>query len=176
MKITITEGLSRIKMWNKRIIDTMAELQQHAPILTAAGLTAEQVNQKTNQIRDFQYNVARMRCAIAEVNQANYITVSGRRNTIAEWIVFKREHLSEELAMLRAVLAAQTRAEQQREQALQRMREAVGAEGKAELPELKFGLQPAQVREDILNLQKVEDELDERLSLANATLYVEMVE
>jgi len=37
-------------------------------------------------------------------------------------------------------------------------------------------LQPAQVREDILNLQKVEDELDERLSLANATLYVEMVE
>jgi hypothetical protein len=175
-KMTITEALAEIKTIGKRIekkqefvMSNLLRQEQYKDPLAAEGGQVAAVASERQAIKDLQERVVRIRRAIDEANAATTVTVGESANTIADWLVWKREVAPVKERLLGKMVdhIARIRAEATKKGL------AVAQPGESTRPQdVVVNLNEKALADEIEGLQNTLGTLDGQLSLKNATVLV----
>lgn len=204
-EITITEALSEVvttlgkeRGGGKSIQGRVpSKIQQLVPYLSRpanvvdplekGGGSEKYVTEEIQSIRDLLQKVLHIRQAIATVNNTTKLEIEGVTRTVQEWIVWKREVVPHEMALLGALLkvvrdARSLRARLERvskdaeRESVTRARGGQVASMAQPVPEVaeKLHFDEMELQQDIDRLNKIIGKLDGQLSLLNATTKVKL--
>lgn len=178
-RLTITEALADIKTINARLAthwdfvsNRLARPAQVKDPLEKDGTTTDAaVRQHRQAARDLRTRIVKLRSAIAQVNQAELLTIDGLTRSIADWIVWRREvapgaknelnQLSKSIDQLRA--QARSKGGNLKDQS-------------NEPADIILHISETELVQEREHLEKVLGTLDGLLSLKNATTFVEVAD
>jgi len=169
MKTTIQEVLAWLKYAEPKITKKGASINaniarpanQIDPMLTTLpGGTPEFIAREMKSIHDQTEEWIARRVAIQRSNLDTVVDIDGKKRTVAEWIVWKREVYPQ----LNAIWS----------QALGQIRRINAAPRKTDEPLPVFNIQETNIVSDLEALQNTYQKLDGLLSLNNATVTVEI--
>lgn len=174
--MTITEALAEIKL-----IDNKIEKKQefvygnlfrakHLP--DPLGDTTAKVVAEVQAVADLRTRRVKIRKAIAQANLATEITITGKTQSIFEWLTWKREVAQNELGFMRAIHSKTKAAIDAVTKAPKFYKDEATQENKIlEItPALDYSLFVTAEQET----QEALDKLDGLLSLKNATVMIEV--
>lgn len=180
MEITITEALAEIPLIAKRIAKKKEFIKGYLYRQSAirdphekSGGSAALIQSEMQGIRDLQARLIRIRSAVQQANQTSQLTVEGQTMTIADWLTWRREIAPDHTAFLRDTFNQ-----------IVRLRQKASSEGVAIKPSTDdnsdltrdyiVNIDEAVLSQSIENLEIVMGTLDGKLSLANATIKIEI--
>lgn len=183
--ITITEALQEIKTIGARLLKkrdaigkyVVRDIRIRDPF-DAEGGSAAWIAQERQSIRDLEHRVIAIRRKIQEANLFNMLTVGSETMTVNEWLTWRREIAGNQRAFLAVLFGA-----------IDSTRKAVQAKGGKLLPlgsnqnaavdrdappEVIAMVPEQELIAQIENHEATYGALDGKLSLFNATTYVEI--
>ena len=174
-KLTITEALAEVTTLEKRIAkkrqfvrDYLFRQEQLRDPLEGGSNIA--ISRELQSIGDLEDRRVGLRRAIGEANSATSVAVNGTERSITDWLVWRREIAPGQqgfLSELRADL------QQVRQEALNKGLVVVAAEAAAKPGDIIVNLDEEQLAADTETLEETLGTLDGKLSLMNATTFVE---
>lgn len=179
MSITITEAMAEIKLINAKvdkkkqfILTFLARQDGVKDPLEKQGGSYKSIQSEMQAIADLHQRLVNIRTAINEANAKAVVTVLDKTQTVAQWLVWKRDiapKLKDLLSSLQSNLASL------RKQARQRGENVVGNSSEASSPaDIVVNLDEKALADQIEKAQEMTDLLDGKLSLHNATVTVEV--
>ena len=184
MSLTITEALQEIKTINSRLEKKRSGIMPYVvrdnrardPFEKDAG-SAEYIRKERQSIRDLEQRVVAIRTAIQKSNLYSIMSVGEADKSVAEWLTWRREVSNGASAFLDNLI----RGIQGVRADMQRKGGRVTAVASAEVNMANDAPPEAVVNVDELALMRERDEmqqllgaLDGKLSLFNATTYIEV--
>lgn len=175
-KVTILEALAekklivkKIESQNKFIVEHICRSKNLIDPLEAQGGSPLAVEQALQSIVDLSDNLVKITNAINLANQANSLTIEGQTATIAEWLIWKRDVADTYQTILSgmALTISQKRRQNADPRALQAGQAFAGESTIVHVNEVKL-------QQDIERIHTVRERLDGQLSLADATIMVEI--
>lgn len=179
-KITITEALAEVKTAKARITKKQEAIKRYfardsrlRDPLEKDGGTAEFVRRERQAIADLEARVVAIRCAIQGANLSESLEVNGESRTIAAWLNWRREVAAGSKAFIEGMAR---NINQVRGQALEAARRDVTTTGTdmPKVPEIEFAVDEGELSAQVEQMEKTLGDLDGRLSLANATVTIEV--
>lgn len=180
-KITITEGLQEIKTVIKRVekkqlfirnnVTRQANLKDS---LAKGGETGKEVlAQERQAIDDLTDRAIRIRQAISKANDNTEITVAGKTRSVAEWLIWRREHADNRQSLLDNL---NSHIQQARAKAGQRGGTLAESEYRAKDNDIIVNVDEKELADEIEEHEKIVGTLDGKLSLVNATTTIDVEE
>ena len=184
MPLTITEALQEIKTINSRLEKKRGGIMPYVVRDNRArdpfekdGGSAKHIREERQSITDLEQRVVAIRTAIQKSNLYSIMTVGDKDKSVAEWLTWRREVSAHSNAFLDNLI----RGIQGVRADMQRKGGRVTAIASAEVNVASDAPPEAVVNVDELALMKERDEmqqllgaLDGKLSLFNATTYIEV--
>lgn len=178
--ITITEALADIKTTQARIEKKRGAVKQYLARdsrmmdpMEAEGGSKIFVQRERQSIRDLEAKIVKTRTAIQSKNLITFIQIEGQERSVSDWLNWRRE-VSEGASRFLQELTNQLMTTRAR--ALQQgmnMREQ--DDGKpSKQGDLIVSLSEADLAREVDEMQNVLGQLDGKLSLVNATTFVEV--
>lgn len=173
-KITITEALAELKTIGKRIqkkVETVATYSTRFDNITDPfeGGSTRKLAAEMQSVADLQARITNIRTAIQRVNLDTMLTIGSSTMSIASWLVWRREVATGQAAaistILRSVEAGKRKAEQMSNQPIE--------EG-AKRPSLLVNVNEERLLTQYQEINDVLGALDGKLSLINATTFIEV--
>ena len=174
-KLTVTEALAEVTTLEKRIAkkrqfvrDYLFRQEQLRDPLEGGSRTA--IEGTLQSISDLETRRIGLRRSIGQANAETSIAVNGTSRTITDWLVWRREVAPGQQGFL-----SQLRADLQRvrQEALNKGLVVVAAEAAAKPGDIVVNLDEEQLAADTEALEETLGTLDGKLSLMNATTFVE---
>lgn len=184
MSLTITEALQEIKTINSRLEKKRASIMPFVVRDNRArdpfekdGGSAKYIAQERQAIADLEYRIVVIRTAIQKSNLYSILTVGGRDKSVSEWLTWRREVSAQCAGFLDSLIRGIQGVRDQ----MQKKGGRVTAIASAEINTANDAPPEAVVNVDELALMKERDDmqqtlgaLDGKLSLFNATTYIEV--
>lgn len=178
MAQTITEALAEIKTIGKRIEAKFAGLQPYVARedkvrdpLNDQGGSRQYIQREMQAIRDLEDRKILLRLAIQRANQNTSLTVGGETQVVAWWLTWRKEVAQEQAHRLRSVREAILRL---RNDQRGKGRTVVGVNQTPTTPEdILVNVDEVELNQKIERIETALGELDGKLSLLNATTFVE---
>lgn len=171
--ITITEALAELKTIGKRIQSKQAFIRENVirqenlrDPLEKQGGSPKLVSEEGQSIVDLCARVVKIRIAIQQANNSHSIRIGEWEQTIAEWLVWRREVLPFQLKYMQGLLNL---IHDTRDSSGTRGRRMMNEESKIDYV---VNLDENALRSEVEFIQEVEGQLDGQLSLKNATITV----
>lgn len=179
MGIVITEALAEIKTIAKRIekkratIGTYLARQEGAKDpLEKDGGTPAFLKREMQAVEDLEERIVALRRAIQRANDATPITIHGATRTISNWLVWRREIAPGRARFLNSVKGG---LDNLREQAIRERRNVFSGENEsAKATDYVINIDEGALIREIENIEDILGTLDGRLSLANATVTLDI--
>jgi len=180
MTITITEALAEIKTINARLVKKRAAIQNYLmrdmktpDPLEKDGGSLTYIAAERQSIGDLEERLVRIRTAIQRKNCESVLTVGGVLRPISEWLNWKREIAPHRAAFHSGMYDGiqRARADAQRKGYTVVDPETQAAQG---IPTVVVNLDEKRLVAEIEALTETLGALDGKLSLANATITVEV--
>ena len=182
--MTITEALQEIKTINARLEKKRAGIMPYVvrdnrarDPFEAQGGSASYVQQERQSIRDLEHRLVKIRTEIQKSNLYSRVTVGDRDMTVSEWLTWRREVSSGSSLFVDSLIRGIQGVRDQ----MQKKGGRVTAVASAEINVASDAPPEAVVNVDELALMRERDEmqqtlgaLDGKLSLFNATSYIEV--
>lgn len=177
--MTITEGLAEIKTVVKRLAEKRQFILDHLsrradtidPLARqGSGSSEKAVLEALQSHSDLCNCIVTIRRAIRRANEATEVTVSGHTMSIADWLVWRRESLVQQNSTNVAI-------QQQIRVLRSSMTKAGGSVNPKEDPkgsDMLLHINEKALATNIEELAAIETTLDGALSLANATIQIEL--
>ncbi len=180
MKITITEALARSNTIKKRIekkreniASLMIRQEQYKDPAGGAG-SEDKIAAELRSIASLEWDIVAIRTAINRKNDLTPCTVRDIEWQVAEWLVWKREVAPGRATRLREFLSTIDSA---RQTAAAKRVQVVGLGASPSEPhDVMILIDEADLRKEEEILVEILGELDGKLSLINATTYVEVAD
>jgi hypothetical protein len=179
MKITITEALAEIKTIGKRIEKKRETIGQYIarqdvmkdPFQDRGG-SRQVLAAETQSIADLSARIVTIRTAIARANADTSVDLGGRKMTIEEWLIWRREVLPGERAFLAKLRqgVSNIRAQASQKQVSVRSKE----DDVTSVNDIIVNIDEKALSDNIENVETIAGQLDGMLSLKNATTFVEL--
>lgn len=177
--LTITEGLAELKTLAARIEKKREAIMPHLLRLAAMvdplardidGGQAEFIRRERQGIADLAGRYVAIRVAIQRANLNTMLTLGGEENTIAGWLIWRRELAEGEKKRLddMARSIGNVRQEQRRQG------RQVTSEGEASSQDIVVNVSEVELAAEVERLETLLGELDGKLSLLNATTTFEI--
>lgn len=175
--LTITEALAEIKTLGKRIDKKrmnlrpyLARVENMKDPITEEGGSVEFIKREVQAINDMEQRIIDLRMGIANANATTQLTILGRTQTIAEWLIWRREVAPGQQGFLSML---QNALETVRSQAQTKGAQVIGV-GAAVSSDTKptdivVNISESQLMADMDELTDILGQLDGMLSLKNAT-------
>jgi len=174
MEITITEALAEIKTIGKRLEKKRSNVMQFLarqdgikdPLEKEGGSVAF-VSSERQSIADLGSRIVALRAGIQKANESTIVTINGKSRSIADWLVWRRDVASGEIAFLNQIRAQ-----------LANVRTQAGKAGTAIVAPGATAASPAdfvvsvderELAAQIEGFEETTGQLDGQLSLKNAT-------
>ena len=179
MPITITEALAEIKTIEKRVEQKLSFVSSHLgrqdgvkDPLEKDGGSPQVIARTLQSISDLHNRIVELRSGIAKANTMTTITIEGVTNTIADWIIWKRE-VAPKTKELHSKLKHGISSI--RQTARQSNVQIVAAGNTANSPsDIVVNIDEMQLAKDIEQLENILGQLDGQLSLKNATTFIDI--
>jgi len=172
---TITEALAELKTLGKRLGKKRQFVQLHSTResklrdpLDKNGGSKTVVTQELQSIGDLEQRVVGIRSAINRCNQDTSLTVGNKTQTVADWLIWKREVMPTHQAFLVSLARG---VQSKREEVVYGRRSSQVADDDTDII---VNLDEGQLGSDIEQLEVVLGTLDGQLSLLNATTTIEI--
>lgn len=178
-KITITEALAELKTIGKRvgkkqkfITQFLVRQDKMKDPLVSEGGSEDAVKRERQAIADLHQRSINIRLAIGRANAANTIKVSGTYRSIAEWLVWRREVAPHEKSFLGEIAGS---IQNVRSEAQKQGLDIVQPGAQPETPnDIIVNVHELELAQEIEGLEETLGVLDGLLSLANATIKIEI--
>lgn len=176
-KLTITEALAEIKTIVARVDKKRKGIENYVvrdarlkdPMSDEGGST-EWVRRERQAVKDLMQRMVSIRGAIQATNRATTVTVNGTSRTVVDWLNWKKEVAPNDRAFLSSLSNMIGKARNQAK--ANNMAVVEGQDGKA--GELVVALSEANLVAEIEEMETTLGELDGKLSLVNATTFIEV--
>lgn len=176
-KLTITEALAEVKTIQARVEKKRQAIANYVvrdgrlkDPLAEDGGSLEWVRRERQAVGDLMARMVAIRGAVQAANRATTVSVNGRPRTIVDWLNWKKEVAPGDKAFLASLSNTIGRARNQAK--ANNMSMVEGQDGKA--GELVVALSEAELSAEIEDMETTLGELDGKLSLVNATTFVEV--
>jgi hypothetical protein len=177
LKITITEGLAKIKTIGKRIekkrdmvTKYLCRQNSFKDPFEADGGSKAVIAKEIQAINDLLKLWIGIRNAIKMANQGNAITVKNTTRSISEWLIWKREIMDVERAFLNEIFRGVTTV---RTDSARKGLSVVDKDPN-NLLDVIINVDEKKLTEQRENLEEIIGDLDGQLSLKNATILIEV--
>lgn len=175
--MTITEALAEIKTVQKRVQSKREFIKQYLTRyegikdpLEKDGGSAKVLGQELQAVRDLEQRVVDLRRGIQAANEKTRLVIEGQEQSIADWIVWRREVSNGAERFLRDLNAQLVQA---RNKTHANGFRVLGVTEKSDQPmDVIVSLDENQLRAEAEKLSKILGDLDGKLSLLNATVMV----
>jgi hypothetical protein len=167
-KLTITEALAEIKTVGKRLetkrqfINTSfaGDSRLRDPYAEEGGWTTK-IRRELQAIDDLEERIVKLRSGIATANAATTLTMHGTTRTLSDWLVWRREVAPTTLGFYRGLRAGLEKARAHKFDANEEAR-------------VDLYIDPETVQERLERMDMILGELDGKLSLLNATTFIDL--
>lgn len=182
MKLTITEALAELKTIEKRLGKKREAFAPYIwrqeglkdPMAKEEGGSAGYVSREIQGIRDLEERIISIRTAIQTVNLATSLSIEDRTRSIAGWLTWRKEVAEGQKALVRSI---QTALAQTRKNALAKGLTVLKSEQEATSSvDIIINVDEGELNREAETLEKILGDLDGKLSLLNATTYVELAD
>ena len=182
-KITVTEALAELNTINKRlekkrtfVLNYIGRTAALRDPLEKSGGSAKAITEERQAIHDLEERLIAIRRAIAESNARTIVSVKGRSNTVADWLVWRREIAPGQADFLAKVSGTILRIrEDARRRGVSVVGVAVATAGVEAKPEDSImNVDELALSQESETLEETLGILDGQLSLSNATILVEI--
>ena len=177
-KITITEALAEIGTIEKRVqkkrqfvADYLYRQDALKDPLEKEGGTFAAIERATQSISDLEERKLTIRREVAKANASEVVSIDGRERTVADWLVWRRE-VAPQLGQFYGQLRNQINAV--RNEATKAGYVTVAAGAEARPGDVVININEMQLVEDTEKLEEILGQLDGKLSLKNATTFIEL--
>lgn len=177
--ITISEGLARIKLQQKKIEKEVEFVLIHTGLqagikdpLEKDGGQPEQVRRRLQAIKDMGEEILRIRKEIARANYETEVTIKRQTRSIADWLIWRREVAPMRKQMLGRIQAQIAKMKADAQRGGMKVVQPTGVET-AERTDIVLNLSEVEIQEEILELEEILGTLDGILSAKNATIQIE---
>lgn len=180
MTMTITEALAEIKTIGKRLEKKKLFVQGYLwrqeglkdPLAKEHGDSQTAIKSERQAVRDLQKRIIQIRTAIQKANTDTILTVADTTQTMAEWLIWKREVAPDHQQFLRDI---SNRLQQMRTDVQRKGLSVVNTSDLAKSPQdMIVNIDEHELAQEIEKLEEVLGNLDGQLSLKNATVMVEV--
>ena len=173
----ITEAMAEIKLANKKIQSSMDFVVRNIrredwrldPFAKEGTTQEAMVKAELQSARDNMQRVVQLKHAINEANRINRLEVAGISMTIAEWLIYRRDVLP--LAQRNVTHLANLLANVNREVPVSRW---AGQATERDTTNWIINVSDKELIDEIQKLNTIEERLDGALSLANATIDIDV--
>jgi hypothetical protein len=180
-QVTITEALAETKTISARINSAQTAIQRHLvrdarmvdPLANVGG-SEKFVAEQRQSIRDLQNRLVDIRTKIQDANRATSLTIADRTMSVAEWLNWRREVASNEGNFLTALsgIISNSRGGAG---SFTGFRARLTSEAVDSKPiDIVSSIDERSLAVEIDKHAQIVGELDGRLSLINATTYIEL--
>lgn len=174
MSLTITEALAEIKTIEKRIekkrqslVPFIGRQDGVRDPLEKSGGSIKYIKEELQSINDLGKRIVKLRTAIAKANADTTITIGAQTNSIADWIIWRRE-VAPQIQKVYAEIRNQIGGIRQQ---AQRQGAAINVTD-AKPTDYVINLDEADLNKKIEEMEEMLGQLDGQLSLKNATVIV----
>lgn len=176
VKMTITEGLAEIKTINARVAKKQDAVMRYfardgkmKDPLEKEGGTVEFVRRERQAIRDLQGRIITIRTSIQAANLATSLTIGDEELSVAEWLTWRREVSEKQKGFLStmAITLNELRTRALRQGAMVTDKET------GSMTEIVVAVNERELAGEVEQMEAVLGELDGKLSLLNATTFIE---
>lgn len=179
--ITITEALAEIKTINARLAKKREAVQQYllrdskmVDPLAEDGGSAEFVKRERQAIKDLEERIVKIRSAIQRENCTQKLVVGGQERYVSEWLNWRREVAPSMRAFVSNLYGGIQNARREAAKKGYRVAEAGDKDAGTEVPTLVVNLSEKALVAEVESAEEILGALDGKLSLANATMKVEV--
>jgi hypothetical protein len=173
---TITEALAELATIDKRLpkktdalLPYVARLEQVKDPFAAHGGTDKYLREEVQSFGDLLLRKIELRAAIAKANAETQVTIGGTTQSVADWLVWKRECYPLTRTLFQKLIAQVQRART----AAQEQKVGFAKEGEAQNPnDIIVCIDEQKLISDLDDLEEAYGRLDGLLSLRNATTQV----
>jgi len=173
---TITEALAELKTIDSKIETTKSFVLQYAvrqgsavdPLLDDGG-SDKIIPQKIQSLTDLLVRKVEIRTAINKKNLETQVTVGNKTKSVAEWIIWRREAKPQQLKVFQELQKTILNIRQQCQQKGLIVKEG---EQPSKNNEVSCFISESLVNKEIESLNEIENTLDGKLSMINATTTV----
>lgn len=190
--ITNTEALAKITLLinkmdkkNEFILRFLTRQEQYKDPLekSVAGGSPVAIQSELQAVNDLQEELVKLRLAIAESNAITLITVAGITQTVARWLIWKREvypkaqylydKMSQTISSARGILSqASVKKLIRNVRSFEGLERNINPEDDRDTGGIVVNIDEKQLQERIEKLSETYDTLDGALSLKNATTFI----
>lgn len=180
MAMTITEALAELKTLDRRLLKKrmfvgsyMLRPEKLKDPLAKQGGSEKVLAEERQSIADLENRIIDIRTAIQVANLNTVVEVQGITRSIARWLVYRRDVLPQQQAFLSDL---KRQIDRQRQEGLRRGSALVssGAASESGPEDIVVNLDEQELSAEIELLETIAGTLDGRLSLANATVTIEV--
>jgi hypothetical protein len=175
--MTITEALAEIKTITKRIASKREFVETYQYRLDSLkdpldkdGGSEKAVLEAMQSITDLEDRIVLLRKGISYANENNYVTIESIQKSIADWLIWRREIAPGRERFLYTLL---TRIQGARN-ACQGQGVKWGKETELKASDIVVSIDEGQLSKDREQIKNILGQLDGQLSLANATIMLEI--
>lgn len=178
MKLTITEALSEVNLIKKKIEAKQTFIKSNMfsynhlkdPYASEGGI-AKKITSELQSLKDLQTRLEKIRAKISEANLHETLTVGETTKTVMEWLAWKREISASQTQFVNFMLSSIKSELDRYGKTPQVFKDDAGNNHLAEItPNIDI---PAWQREQE-NLMTINEVLDGKLSLKNATMMIDI--
>lgn len=178
MPLTITEALAEIKTIGKRLAKKREAIGPYLarqegikdPLEKSGGSPAFLISER-QAIADLESRIVELRRGIRKANEATTIVIEGKSQTIADWLIWRREIAPGVASFLGGLRASLNNI---RLNAQKNGNAVVSKDGQPAAPtDVLVNLDEADLNKSIETLETILGTLDGQLSLKNATVLIE---
>lgn len=175
-KLTITEALSETKLIKKKIDSKKEFIKANFarqgnvidPYETEGG-SRKKNESELQAIKDLESDLIEIRNAINEANKTIMVALGGREMSIAEWLVYRRDVLPERKTFYQWLQNGYANLIKQGREKDFEIKDDARTE-----KQVTINVNQKDVQDEIERLIEIEENLDAKLSLINATSFVEV--
>lgn len=179
-KMTITEALAKTKILKAKITSRKESTSQNLgrmditpdPFEKEDGGSAGKIKRDFQAMADFRLSLVATRTAIQNVNSVTRLRIGEREMSVTDWLNWKREVADEELAFLKQAQTSIQQLKNQNERSPQVLKDKETGESRILKP--VFNIDQAWLEKQIDIVQTTLGELDGKLSMLNATTFIEV--
>lgn len=180
MTQTITEALAEVKTINKRIekkqqfvMDALLRQDFMKDPLEAKGGAVKVVAEEMQGISDLRHRIIAIRTSIQQVNEKTNVTIGDETHSVAEWLIWRREvapGIGSFLGQLRAKLNQARNMAQSKGVSV---RGTVNTAPVENMNDIIINVDEYALAAEAEKLESILGQLDGKLSLVNATTFVD---